>query len=693
MGARQIIAAGVMVLFCAFGFGCASHRINVPPAVDDLDQPTVHFQGLTQEQRDFADALAHFSEAVRFELNDRHQAALTNYIAAARLDPANDALQFRVALSLLQEKRLNEAIDIMEKAAKARPNSERTLNWLALIYRSADQDDKALATYKRTMAVAPTSSIAFIESAALLSKKGDNDTAIRLLENATQISSNEQPAICRTLGELYLRDATEAANAGKRSAHLTTARKRFEIATKESPDDQTILLILGNIRALDNDIAGAIACYNVLEKKNPDDLGIKEKLAISLMAAGNKTGAVAALEGIAAKQPANGKVSYYLAELYEQLGETNKAIRNYTLAGRASPDDPLPFLKASMLSAASGRYADAESVLRKGLEGAPGQPRLQEMLAYILMDQKKYDECLTQFAKAAAQLPTPAGAALTPNFRLNYSIALQLGGKPEDASAMLIEAARTNSAVIDAYASYMMRDGTSSNLISAIDVLDRFEKKSPAEPRSPMYRGLLLSSLDRHTNAVAAFERAEKLAATAAEPSKILTASFWFWYAAACERIDNRTRAAALFLKSLALNPDNAEARNYLAYMWAEHGEHLDDALQQIRKALQSEPDNPAFIDTLGWIHFQKGDTETALVETQKSLKTVPDDSTINQHMGDILDRLGRKNEAVAFWKKAYIGGSDDKDLPAKLKAAGIDPQPFEAEAAEHRAKKNAPKK
>lgn len=692
------MTAGVMAALCALATSCAS--VGPAEIAPDIDSPlkAARVPVLPQERRDFAEALARYSQAVREEMHDRHAAAMSNYVAAAALDPSNESLQFRVALALLQEKRTAEAVAIMEKAAKAGPKSERVLVWLALVQRSAGLEDKALDTYAKAIAAAPRSAVAYLESSDLLVKQGKTPAAIRLLESAVdRVAPKEADDVMRKAGELYLREATAASQKGRRWQDLTRARKRMEGAVKRWPDEQGLMLMLGNLRALDNDIPGAIACYDELEKKNPDDVGIKEKLAISLMATGNKTGAVAALEGIAARQSTNAKVFYILAEIYEQLGETNRAILNYDIAGKNAPGDPLPFLKSSMLNAALGRHAEAEAVLRKGLAGAPDQLRLEEMLAYILMDQKKFDQSLQTFARVATKLGTPEGRVLTPNFRINYAIALQLGGRPAEAAGMLVEAAGTNQAAVDVFASYLMRDGTTNELTSAVEVLSRFEEKRASDPRAPMFRGLILSSLARHEEAVDAFARTQMLAEGGAQSAKTLTAGFYFWYAAACERSSNYARAAPLFLKSIALEPDNAEARNYLAYMWAERGERLDEALAQIRKALEAEPDNPAFRDTLGWIHFMKGDAEKALVETQRALKNedAVDDPTINEHMGDILARLGRKNEAAACWRKAFICGNDSKQLPGKLRAAGIDPASLEKEAAEFKARKaaDAPKK
>lgn len=637
---------------------------------------------LPEDRREFAHALARFAEGIRFEIHDMQGAALSNYVAAAELDPSNESLQFRVAIALLREKRPQEAIALMERAVRLQPSSDRALIWLALVYRSAEMEDKALATYRRAIAAAPTSVVAHVECANLLNKRGEIPAAIEVLKaGLKRVVADDQDELTRSLGELYLREATEAAGKGAKSPRLKEGLRELEMAVRKWPDDQALLLMQGNLKALNDDLAGAIACYAELEKRNPDDLSIKEKLAVSLMATGNKTGAVAALEGIAAKQPGNGRVFYYLGELYEQLGLTNKAVLNFGLAGKATPDDPLPFLKASMLHVAGGDYKAAEAILRKGLDGAPDQPRLLEMAGYVLMDQSRYDEALGYFDKAARHLAETSGRTLTANFRANHAIALHMTGKTNEALPILTLAIQTNAAALDAFVNYMFREGTTSNLERVENMLGSLAGKFPDNPRVPMYRGLILNSLERPTGAVQAFEEAERLAANWPRKDQILTSSFYFWYGGACDRAGDIGRAATNFLRSIALNADNAEARNYLAYMWSEHSLRLDEALAQIRKALEAEPENPAYRDTLGWIHFKRGDYEKAMLEVEKALRSLPDDDTIREHMGDILAKMGRRSEAVENWKKAYVKGGS-KELPEKLRDAGLDPATIQRDPA-----------
>src|SRR5258708_36717235 len=88
------------------------------------------------------------------------------------------------------------------------------------------------------------------------------------------------------------------------------------------------------------------------------------------------------------------------------------------------------------------------------------------------------------------------------------------------------------------------------------------------------------------------------------EPAR-LNHLFYFQLGAACERNGDYDQAEKNFLKSLEVSPDFAEALNYLGYMWAEHGQHLERAKDLIEKALNNEPKNAAHLDSLGWGHFK----------------------------------------------------------------------------------------
>src|SRR5690606_9160706 len=121
---------------------------------------------------------------------------------------------------------------------------------------------------------------------------------------------------------------------------------------------------------------------------------------------------------------------------------------------------------------------------------------------------------------------------------------------------------------------------------------------------------------------------------------------------------------AELLRKCIELEPNQAaEAYNYLGYMWVDRGENLEEAGQFIRKAVEAEPDNGAFLDSLGWYYFKKGEYEKALVELNRASELIkPEDPVIFDHIADVHQKMGNVAEAVRNWQKALALKPEEKD-------------------------------
>ena len=122
--------------------------------------------------------------------------------------------------------------------------------------------------------------------------------------------------------------------------------------------------------------------------------------------------------------------------------------------------------------------------------------------------------------------------------------------------------------------------------------------------------------------------------------------------------------------------------------MWAERGENLAKAAEYVHEALKREPENGAFLDTLGWICFRQGRFEEALKHLDRSIAALPEeDATVLDHAGDALLKLGREAEAVKRWTRAFVLDPEVAGLRAKLEARKVDLAPLLREAAELKAK------
>jgi tetratricopeptide (TPR) repeat protein len=103
----------------------------------------------------------------------------------------------------------------------------------------------------------------------------------------------------------------------------------------------------------------------------------------------------------------------------------------------------------------------------------------------------------------------------------------------------------------------------------------------------------------------------------------------------------------------LTLDPSNAAAMNYLAYMLANRGERLDEAIQLVTRALATDPQNGAYLDSLGWAHFRRGDLDDAEKYLTAAAEKLPGNSEVQTHLGDLEAKRERWPEAIAAWTRA----------------------------------------
>ncbi len=134
----------------------------------------------------------------------------------------------------------------------------------------------------------------------------------------------------------------------------------------------------------------------------------------------------------------------------------------------------------------------------------------------------------------------------------------------------------------------------------------------------------------------------------------------------ACLETQQRPKAMQLFKEVLRLQPDNDEALNSLAYMYAEDEVNLDEGLRMARKAVDLDPSNGAYFDTLGWLLFKKGMNSEALLSFQKAEMYVHD-SVVYEHMGDVYYAIKEFVLARKYWRKSLDLQPHQPQVKAKL--------------------------
>jgi tetratricopeptide (TPR) repeat protein len=168
----------------------------------------------------------------------------------------------------------------------------------------------------------------------------------------------------------------------------------------------------------------------------------------------------------------------------------------------------------------------------------------------------------------------------------------------------------------------------------------------------------VLGELGRHDRSVDVLERL-----TRRLPQDV---ELKFDLGAAYERARRHGDAERVFREIVLADPRHALALNYLGYMLAERGERLEEAISLISRALEIDPTNPSFHDSLGWAYYRQRRYDLAEQHLVKAVAGAATSSMVLDHYGDVLFALKRTADAIAAWQKALAGDRNDID-PAQI--------------------------
>jgi tetratricopeptide (TPR) repeat protein len=339
------------------------------------------------------------------------------------------------------------------------------------------------------------------------------------------------------------------------------------------------------------------------------------------------------------------KVVKDVADYYASTQQIKEAIPLYLRLLELEPDDTSAREKLATGFVLTNQRDKAIQMLEQIIKEHPEKYQPYDLLAGLLDDtaralerDKKSDQAKAAFAKAAA----------------NYEQSLIVNpGRPSPYLHL---------------AELLL--GPLKEQDKAVKVLTEARQRFRQTPEILYYLAIALREAKHSQEAVATFE--EALHEAEAGGAEIANARFYFDYGAAAEQAGLYDKAADLFRKSIAVDPSNAaDAYNYLAYMWAEHNMHLDEAEQMIKLALQANPDNGAYIDTLGWLEFRQGKLEQALSDLERAAKKLTrDDPVVLEHIGDACAKLNKSAQALDAWQKALNLDPKNKMLADKIENA-----------------------
>ena len=478
--------------------------------------------------------------------------------------------------------------------------------------------------------------------------------------NGVLFDANDEPE--KAAAEFYQAALTDPADeelvleASQRLLQLKQTEKAREVlvkATKQKDAPGILFAQLGRVYAVMGKKELAIDADRAAIRKMPESMAGYRNLAQLYLQSNQTEQGLKVLDEAARRRDADAAYLIELSELYAayaRAGRSDKvkaqALETLTRASKVNTDNPVLMKKLADGFALMGQPNQATEIYLKLVERFPTLPGLREKLAefYLRAEDRK---------KAAEQLE-----ALVRNNPTNPQLYYLLGSiayedkEPKQAIEYFNKALLLNADFEQVYYDLAGAQINADDPKGALRTLDQAQRRFQDNFVAEFFSSMAYSRMKDYTNAVKHLTAAEVIAR--ATDTNRLNHLFYFQLGAAYERCHKIEEAEKNFRKCLSMEPEFAEALNYLGYMWAERGENLDEARQMIEKAVKLEPKNAAYLDSLGWVLFKLGKPQEAVGHLLKSIEFSEEpDATLLDHLGDIYAALHQSDKAKEAWRKS----------------------------------------
>lgn len=572
--------------------------------------------------------------------------------------------------------------------------------------------DEALSHLDKVIAKTPADPVLLYERAMILIDAGRIDRAETELRKVARQSPQFYDAN-RVLGRVLLE------RAGADRVKVEEALGYLQAAYKGNPDDLSTGIAVSQILRSLNRTADAERVLASMVERAPDQRALNFNYAQVLSALDRTAEAKQYLERTVAIDPTFGAAVTQLVDIYQQEGQWQKAAdaiqplisenpmrlelqrqqayfflragdarnardRFRTLVAADPKDDRALFYLAEALNDLE-EYAEAEKYFRRLVEKDATDVDYVTSFALSLAGQKKWDEATQMFTKLQGMKDVPANLSAVARTQLAY-IALQKSNYDqavETAKSIFVFNEKPNTQAINIALEALKKQKKSEEAVALLaPLVQQF-------PSDPFVNARYLTSL---VNAGQKEKAAEHAAAQAKVGTRNLIATseayiqgndypsaisllqsavaakpedveLKFQLGSVQERAGNRKASETVFLEVLEKNPEHAPSLNYLGYMWAENGVNLERAQEMLTRAVGQDPDNGAYVDSLGWVYFRLGQLDLAEKYLTDAARLLPRDPTVHEHLGDVLAKRGDMQGALKRYRIAVELDPESKDV------------------------------
>lgn len=481
---------------------------------------------------------------------------------------------------------------------------------------------EAMEAFARSALIDPTNLILVEQVVPYLLSVKRNDEAISILERALDFDSDNEN-LRSLLGMTYI--ASNRLNESlklnldileKNPGAVAALRSVLLIYFQEGQDDKVPELVERTLNQAQLGPSGWIQAASVLSQFLKSSQGDPSLLGNWIREAVNNA---------LTSDGADDTTQSMAGQLYEEIGDRDQAIKTYEELLTRPEVPPSIRTRLAFLYLQIRENKKAEKLALEIMDKEPLNPFGYRISGYLAQDAQNFIQAASYFDKAIRHAP---------NFEPVY---------------------------YDLFTAYL----NAKQIQDARQTLDKVGFRFKPSFQLYYYAGLLDSREENYSKAIESYLKAEQIA-LAEEPER-LTAIFYFQIGVASEREKQLENAEKYFKKCMEIDSEFAEAMNYLGYTWADNGIRLEEALELIESAVALEPDNPAFLDSLGWVHFKLNSLPEALRFQLKAIEFSPSpDPVMFDHLGDIYLKMDNIPQARDAYKKA-LSLDDENEISAEV--------------------------
>ncbi len=603
------ITAGILYLsFCILMIGCAAQK-QVSGTVN-RDTSSIKSNKTDAENR----ALNHFIDGAVAEAKGDYSGAILEYQDALRLDP-KAGVYYALAKNYLALKKLSLAMENARKSIRLDSSQVDYYNVLADIYLAGRQNDSAAVILTKTIRLDSSNINAYYRLARIYEDSKPLQ-AINIYNKITDIIGPDWNVLFH-VSELY-------ATLG----NFDKAAESLEKLLTIDPSNAGIEKLLAEYYQRAKKYDKALHTINDVLQFSPDDLDARERKANIYLAQG-KWEEGAKEYGQIMKNP---KVPLD-AKLRIGASYFTQAVKDSTLMPVAkkffetmNADTVSWQVKMYLGAIAVAEHQDSLAIdyFKEASKLASWNVEVWVRLGGLYFDNKKYDDAAKVMKEAVKSFPE--------DFRVNLILGLSLAqaNKNEESLPYLKKAVELDSTDINALSAY----------------------------------GYTLSQLNKNDEAVKYLKMA--LRASPKDVNLLGTLGLIYDGQKKWELCDS------VYSTALEIDSTNALVNNNYAYSLSERGIRLDEAEKMATLAIDKEPKNASYLDTMGWIYYKKGDYEKAKEYITKALKFDGGKPDVLEHMGDVEFKIGDKTKAKEYWEKALSMNKNNKELQQKIDKGAI---------------------